>query len=215
MIHNLNEIDFTNKWFGTNATLLKALRQVFKHYDEVIQTRSILMADIGCGSGAHLSAIFHWVKHLVSSVQILAIDANEHIIEHAKLNHAFQHCEFKVMNVHDKIFNDQTFDIVMLNNLCHHLTDEELISFISRLKKQTRLAVIINDLHRHRLPYYSFKVISCLLGFSRISKHDGAISIKRAFLRSELQALMKKCNISSYSLSWSWAFRWKLIIWCQ
>ena len=97
------------------------------------------------------------------------------------------------------------------------MTDEDLIDFLSKSCCVARHKVIINDLHRHPLAFYLFKIISPIFFRNRLIQNDGPISICRAFTRQELNYYLKKIglNNSQYNISWQWAFRWLVEINCR
>jgi hypothetical protein len=43
-------------------------------------------------------------------------------------------------------------------------------------------------------------------------RNDGPLSVKRAFKKEELVALLKNAEIDNYNLTWHWPFRWQLIV---
>jgi hypothetical protein len=94
---------------------------------------------------------------------------------------------------------------------CHHFTDAELVALLRRWHQQAGLAVVINDLHRHPLAYYSIKYLTKLLGGSRLVQHDAPLSVARAFSRADWQRLLAQAGITEYSLRWCWAFRWQVV----
>jgi hypothetical protein len=83
----------------------------------------------------------------------------------------------------------------------------------SKLKKQTRLAVVINDLHRHPFAYYSILWLTHFFSKSFMVKNDAKLSVLRGFKKKELEALLKASGYSNYSIQWKWAFRWEVVLW--
>jgi hypothetical protein len=79
-------------------------------------------------------------------------------------------------------------------------------------QQQADVAVIINDLHRHLLAYYSIKYLTRWLGGSRLVQNDAPLSVARAFTRADWQRLLAQAGIERYELRWCWAFRWQVII---
>jgi len=55
--------------------------------------------------------------------------------------------------------------------------------------------VLVNDLHRHRLAYDSFRVLASLFSKSPMVQHDGPVSIRRAFRPEELLNFAKAAGI--------------------
>ncbi len=176
----------------------RATMQVITQYAK--QPLSIL--DVGCGGGAladRLAKIF-------PRVHITGIDTSLEAISYAQRYASdrvvFEHRTNPVLKEPEK-----SYDIVMATLVCHHLSDEQIIDFLKRAARVARKAVIINDLHRHWLAYISFQVIAPLLFPNRLIKHDGLLSIKRSFVRSELQSLLDCAGLKG-TVSWYPLFRW-------
>ena len=84
--------------------------------------------------------------------------------------------------------------------------------FYAKYTLQLEQAVIINELHRHYLSHILYKFISPLFFKNRLIIHDGLISIRRGFIRSEWKLLLQKAGIENYELKWRFPFRWQLIL---
>lgn len=125
--------------------------------------------------------------------------------------------DFKEINVvqHDvfsEAFAQQPYDIIVCSLFCHHFTDAQLVQMFWQLHQQAQLGVIINDLHRHWLAYYSIKYITTAFSGSYLVKNDAPLSVWRAFKRDELKKLVEQAGVTNYKLRWMWAFRWQLIL---
>src|SRR2546422_3220261 len=52
-------------------------------------------------------------------------------------------------------FRDRTFDVVMASLFFHHLSDENCARVLAQMWRIARRRVLVNDLHRHPLAYFS------------------------------------------------------------
>lgn len=210
VFQTLRELDFINQWLGGNAVTINALKPSWK---SIPTGQEIIIADLGCGSGEMLRIISKLAEKENRKVKMVGFDANPHIIEYARAHSKdFSNISFETTNVFSKEFQDQQFDFVLSSLFIHHFTEEELIHLFSSLKKQTRSAIIINDIHRHPLAYYSIKWLTQLFSRSAMVQFDAPLSVMRAFKKNEFDAVMRKSSITNYSMKWKWAFRWQLII---
>jgi 2-polyprenyl-3-methyl-5-hydroxy-6-metoxy-1,4-benzoquinol methylase len=213
VFQTLRELDFINQWLGGNAVTLSAIEKVWK---EIPKEKSISIADLGCGSGEMLRLIAKKGIHQNRKVRLMGIDANPHIAEYARKHSSnFTNIDFEASNIFSNEFRSQNFDIVIATLFLHHFSDRELTNLFVELKKQVKTAIIVNDIHRHPLAYYSIKWLTALFSKSSMVKFDAPLSVLRAFTRSEIQSILKKAGIKNYELKWRWAFRWQLIIFCQ
>jgi hypothetical protein len=55
--------------------------------------------------------------------------------------------------------------------------------------------VLVNDLHRHRVAYFSIRALSFLFSRSRMVRHDGPVSVLRAFRPSELLDIARQAGV--------------------
>lgn len=213
-IKNMQELEAVNTWLGGKATLVSAFNKVYRKYPNSFKAKAPIIADLGCGGGDLLRDIHHWAKHKGLNVELIGIDANPATVKCAlKNSEGYNDIRFETANVLSDELKRRQFDIVCLNSFCHHLSDVNLIALLKQLRTQTNIAIIITDLHRHWIAYLSIKWMVQLLNFSYLSKHDGPMSVLRAFQKRELMDLLKAANIDRFQIRWSWAFRWEVIIW--
>jgi len=210
VLQTLRELDFINHWLGGNSVTIQGLT---KNWESISKENEIVIADLGCGSGEMLRLISNLATKENRKVKLIGFDANPHIVEYAK-DHSreFQNISFEALNVFSADFKNRKFDVVLATLFMHHFSKEELIMLFSSLKSQTNLMIIVNDIHRHALAYYSIKWLTRLLSHSSMVKFDAPISVLRAFKKTEFTEVLSKAGINQYHLTWKWAFRWQLII---
>lgn len=213
LAQNLRELEFVNLWLGGKSTLISALNKILMPPSK-LKSQTIRIADLGCGGGDLLITIQQWAKAKHLRVELFGFDANPFVIQYA-VNHsqAQSKARFVTANILSDQFKSQDFDIVCLNTFCHHFCDADLIRLLRQLKNQTSTAIVINDLHRHWLAYFSIKWISRFLHFSYLAQHDGPLSVLRAFRKKEIMDLINKAHFDRYRICWRWAFRWEVILW--
>ncbi len=205
---SLKEIENINHWLGGDAITLNGLSKVINN-----QARdTVSIVDLGCGSGGMLKVVNNWAKknHLI--VELFGIDANPNVIKFARYNYEDGNIKFQTLDILSEEFKNQSYDIILCTLLLHHFTSENLITVVKQLKKQARMAVIMNDLQRHPIAYYSIKWLTWLFSRSEMVKFDAPLSVKRGFTRKELIEILNKAGIQNFLLTWKWAFRWQLVI---
>jgi ubiquinone/menaquinone biosynthesis C-methylase UbiE len=109
-------------------------------------------------------------------------------------------------------FPAQCFDVVMCNLFLHHFSGERALKFLRGLAGVAREAVLINDLERHWLPYL---FVRCAYPFtlSRITRHDGPVSVRQAYTRDELLALAQEAGFKNFEVRRLLPFRLGLTLW--
>jgi len=203
----LKELKTINKLLGGNHVTTSSLNQIMTKYPQ----KSYSIADIGCGGGDMIRVMAGWATKKSISCQFTGIDANPNIISLAKKNLSdLSNVTLETQNVFDVEFLSEKVDIVTCTLFTHHFTDEELLLMLSSFKKKAKLGVVINDLHRHPIAYYSIKVLTSLFSRSKMVKNDGPLSVLRSFQRSELTKILQSSGITEFEIKWKWAFRWRV-----
>lgn len=205
----LLELEFINKWLGGNSVTLSGLNKVLVS----CSSPSLKIADLGCGGGDMLVLIKNQLVKKNRKGTFTGVDANPNIVEYAKKNTA-SHVDinFKAIDVLSQEFQQESFDIVFATLFFHHFTRHQLINLFKHLNNTTRCGIVINDLHRHSLAYYSIKFLTKIFSKSPMVINDAPLSVHRGFTRAELDEILSAAGITSYSLKWKWAFRWQLVI---
>lgn len=208
---NLDELEIINYWLGGNKVVTNALQKLYKK-GIFKEKETIKVADLGSGGGDLLRVMAKWFRKKKIKVQLVGIDANDFMINYAnEKSKAFPEITFQKKDIFSKDFQAGEFDIVTCSLFCHHFRDEELIYLFEKLNKETQIATIINDLHRHWFAYHSIKWLTKFFSKSYLVKNDAPLSVWRAFLKSDLEDFLDKAKVANYQVKWFWAFRYQAI----
>lgn len=207
----LVELEFINKWLGGNAVTINGLNCLLS--ENKFTKGEIIVADLGCGGGDMLKLLSEHFERKKLIAQFVGIDANPNIIAYAQANtHLDQNISYRTLDILSPEFRKEKYDLVFATLFFHHFTADQLVEIFSSLKNQTRIGIVINDLHRHWLAYHSIKLLTRLFSKSSMVRYDAPLSVLRGFSKQELTEILHRSGIKNYSLKWKWAFRWQLII---
>jgi 2-polyprenyl-3-methyl-5-hydroxy-6-metoxy-1,4-benzoquinol methylase len=208
----LQELEVINRLLGGNRLSWKGLEQLIKAYPQEAYT----LLDIGCGGGDLLILMARWAKRKGHNIQFIGIDANPNIVKYAEENCAhYPEISFRCLNIFDEEFAELDCDFLHASLFTHHFTQPQLVELFQVFKKQAQLGIVINDLHRHSLAYYSIKLLTRFFSKSPMVRHDAALSVARSFRKADWKEIVRAVKFTDYKLMWKWAFRWKLIIYNQ
>lgn len=205
----LRELETINTLLGGNYVTLNGLDQLLA---EAPVGKKLSIADLGCGGGDILRLMASWANRRGLALDFLGVDANSHIIQFAMAATAEKSIQFETINIFDSAFAHRRFDVVVATLFFHHFSSEQLVSFFRQLKTQVSIGIVINDLHRHWLAYYSIKLLTRLFSKSAMVKFDAPLSVARSFRRKDWLEIFEKAGIQNYTLRWMWAFRWQMVI---
>jgi 2-polyprenyl-3-methyl-5-hydroxy-6-metoxy-1,4-benzoquinol methylase len=221
---NLRELEVTNRLLGGNGvtlggleTLLVARCSLFdQHRTTNNEQRTTTLADLGCGGGDMLRLMARFFREKGVSATLMGIDANAFMLDYAReRTRGFPEISYRQLDVFSEEFSKTTFEVVTMTLFCHHFTDDQLVQLFATLRRQTRVGLIINDLHRHPVAYYAIWALATLLRTSHLYRHDARLSVARAFRRPELESLLRRAGFTRFRIRWRWAFRWEVVAWCE
>ncbi|REE00392.1 methyltransferase domain-containing protein [Marinoscillum furvescens] len=203
----LRELDYINRTLGGNAISLSAFKKLLKGNE--IQS----VADLGCGGADILIEMAKIARKQYRKVKFTGIDANPHIVNYAQGHtKSWPEIEVQCHNIFSEDFQQQHFDIIHCCLFLHHFTHGELVQLFRSFSHQARVAIVVNDLHRHLLAYHSIRLLTRFFSKSYMVRNDAALSVARGFKKHELKAILHEAEIQNYELKWRWAFRWQLVI---
>ena len=166
---------------------------------------------MGCGHGDILRDIAKFGKKNKYSFKLVGIDANIAAINYAReLSKDHPEIYFKSIDVFSEDFKMESYDVVLCTLFLHHFKNKELVSFLKTTIQKATIGVVVNDLHRHKLAYYLFKLIGIFVK-NKTFKKDGLTSVLRAFKRKDLEYISSQIKVH-FSIQWKWPFRYLWIM---
>lgn len=195
-----------NRWLGGVSGCLHLLDRYFARRG----SRRARVLDIGSGD-ARLAA--HLQSEMVRRNRRVEFVALDRRLSHLRNGNR---SAGKLPRVAADIFNcpfaENSFDVVMCNLFLHHFSGNEAVKLLQRFAGMASEAVLINDLERHPLPF-AFIHVPWPFARSRITRHDGAASVRQAYTKNELAALALRAGFTLFEVERLPAFRLGLTLW--
>lgn len=88
-------------------------------------------------------------------------------------------------------------DYIFANHFLHHLDDDEIVHLLPAVSRAARNAFVINDLKRSRLSHAGFTLLAAVFFRRTFALRDGQLSIRRGFLRGELENLIRRSGLGA------------------
>ena len=204
----LDKLETINRLLGGNSATLKGVKKILLKSSK---TKTITIVDLGCGHGDILRDVAKFGRKNSYKFKLIGIDANNAAIDYAKaLSKDYPELSFETIDVFSEDFKKQTYDVVLCTLFLHHFKNNEIIPFLKSTVQKASIGVIVNDLHRHKLAYYLFKMIGLFIK-NKMVREDGLTSVLRAFKRNELETILTKTGVN-FSIQWKWAFRYLWVL---
>ncbi|WP_347052571.1 methyltransferase domain-containing protein [Flavobacterium olei] len=206
----LNQIANINQLLGGNKLTLQGVKQLLKKTDI---SKSITIADVGCGNGDMLRMLSKYGKKKGIQFRLIGVDANAFTINYAKsLSTEYSNIEYVCLDIFSEEFTRLPYDIVLCTLTLHHFTNDQISLLLKTLHANASVGIVVNDLHRSKMAYRLFEIIAATFNLNKMSREDGLVSILRGFKKEDLEHFSKKLNLKNYSINWKWAFRYQWII---
>jgi SAM-dependent methyltransferase len=160
--------------------------------------------DVACGHGDALRQI----RRRFPDAVLTGIDLNPWAIRAAT---AATGTDARITFVNGDAFAyapGQRPDFIITSQFAHHLTDDQVVTFLQWLRQHAAKGWFISDLHRHLIPYYGFPLLAYAAFWHRFVRQDGQISIARAFTSREWDLLLRQAGVAEQAtVTWHIPFR--------
>lgn len=206
----LDKIAKINQLLGGNQLTLQGVQNLIA---KIPKSTEITIVDVGCGNGDMLRILADFGLKNAVNFRLIGIDANNYTINHAqKLSEKYSNISYRCEDVFGKDFKELQCDIVLCTLTLHHFKNDEIVQLLTIFNDNSRIGIVINDLHRSIVSYRLFQVFCFVFRLNAMSQNDGLISILRGFKKEELVRFSKKIKLTNHKIQWKWAFRYQWII---
>ena len=192
------EIAQCNRLFGGTRALLAELAPL---WTSLRPAASLL--DVGCGVGDLPAAARHAAEANGVALRVVGLDRRALLAARARTRVT----EVVVGDAFALPFADASFDIVTTCQVMHHFTNASIPAFARELTRVARGRVIVSDLRRSWVAACGIWIASWPLGFNRITRHDGFVSILKGFEPAELREALHAATGSDVRVTARRAFR--------
>ena len=192
-LRSLGDLRFVDRWLGNRRAFTSA---VLPFLGGAAHPRIL---DVGCGSGDVLSGL-----RRAAGGRAIAVGADIRLLH---LQAAPPDILRVVADARRLPFAARSFDVVTASLFLHHFDAPELPDVLRGLYALARRALVVNDLHRARVPYVFGRAFFKVLFRSPVSVADGLVSIRRAFRPAELQDAFAAAGIPGARIRRTFPYR--------
>jgi 2-polyprenyl-3-methyl-5-hydroxy-6-metoxy-1,4-benzoquinol methylase len=183
----LHDLARVNRWTFTAHPVLAYMKRA------IGEARRFRLMDVGFGDGDILRAIARWAKRRGIEAELVGVDLNEKSVAAAReATPAGLAIDYRAGDYLDE---EGPFDFVISSQVTHHMTDDQLMTFLRYMEAEAQRGWLICDLHRHGFAYRGFPLLARLLFVHRIVREDGQLSIARSFRPAEWRDLVAQAGI--------------------
>jgi 2-polyprenyl-3-methyl-5-hydroxy-6-metoxy-1,4-benzoquinol methylase len=170
------------------------------------RAQPLKILDVGFGDGDMLRRIARWGAGRKVSLNLVGIDLNPNSVTAAKARTpADMAIEYRTGDYQD--LAGQEFDVILSSLVAHHMTHDQLVAFLRFMDAEAQRGWFINDLHRHGFAYLGYPLLSTLMRWHPIVRHDGRLSIARSYRPAEWPPILAEADVTSARIVRAFPFR--------
>jgi SAM-dependent methyltransferase len=174
--------------------------------------RTLRILDIASGGGDLPLGLADLARKTGIPLEIVGSDCSPTAIEFAqqKAQRLKRNVKFIQLDaLKDDLPND--FDIISTSLFTHHLDPEEVICLLTKAHRATQSLVIVNDLERSVINFGLVWLATRLLTHSDVVWHDGPVSVRAAYTKSEFEELAKQAGLKQYRITAKFPCRFQFV----
>ncbi|MFB9330485.1 methyltransferase domain-containing protein [Paenibacillus aurantiacus] len=193
LARSLKEVWHVNRYMGGNPALFRHIRQFMR---QAPKHRAVRVLDVATGLADVSLALTEWSRRQVIPVEITGVDIHPRILRLAAERTAhvesirIEHGDGRAL-----AYPDGAFDIGFCNLALHHFVEDDAVLVLQELSRVCRLGWVVTDLERHPAAYAAAKLLAKLVWRSPVTRHDGPLSVRRAFTAGEAAQLIARANV--------------------
>jgi Methyltransferase domain len=200
----LSGLAAVNSWTLARPPTLRFLARI------AARKPDFTLLDVGFGHGDMLRSIRRWADRRGFAPRLVGIDLDprsEPIARRA--TPADIRIEY---HSGDAYALDLAPDVIVSSLVTHHMPDMEIVRFLDWMERTARLGWFVNDLHRHRIAHEGFRLLSTVMRWHPFVRHDGPLSVARAFRRVDWERLLAASAVPRGAVSIGWHVPFRLCL---
>jgi SAM-dependent methyltransferase len=198
----LDDLDFLNTWLGGYALTLARIRRVAARLP---RDRPLLVVDVGGGRGDFAVTVVRWARRRRRLVRVLVVDTDPATLAAARRRTA-AFPEIALVRADATALPLRGVDIAVASLTLHHLDREAAVACLAEMAAAAGLG-IVNDLLRTRASLALVWLATRVLRLHPVSRHDGPLSVRRAYSSAELRALADRAGVRARIRRYPWLAR--------
>jgi 2-polyprenyl-3-methyl-5-hydroxy-6-metoxy-1,4-benzoquinol methylase len=211
LAHALSDLRGVNRWLGGTRVVLRHLSRLVERYPRA----SWRILDIGTGSADIPLSIVRWAKGRGIGIEIVATDNHPTTLELAR-RHTAETREITIESA-DALrlpYADGSFDVALCSTALHHFDSEtDVVRVLREMDRVSRIGFIVNDLARSRAALAGARLLAATVWRRHVlTRHDGPLSVRRAFTPAELRAFAASAGLSGARVHAHVPFRVALVV---
>lgn len=163
----------------------------------------IELLDVGTGGADIPVALIAEWRRRGRRLAVTAVDDRAEVLAAARLARSeLDSVEGLRLEVADGLalpYEDRAFDVAHASLVVHHLEPDDAVRLLGEMARVSRRGIVVNDLSRSRLRWVGAWLLAHLATRNRYTRHDGPLSVRRAYTAVEMHALLAVAGLRPVS----------------
>jgi len=153
----------------------------------------LVVVDVGGGRGDFARRLIERARRRGRPIHVVVVDRDPDLLAAAR-RLALPDVSLVRADATALPFRESSIDVVTMSLTLHHLEPDAAVTSLAEMGAIARTAVIVNDLLRTRVSLALVWLATRALACHPISRHDGPLSVRRAYSPDEMRGMAEKAG---------------------
>jgi ubiquinone/menaquinone biosynthesis C-methylase UbiE len=190
---NLRDLARVNRHLGGSALSIRAIEALAG------DRNALSVLDVGTGAADIPVALLEHAARTGRDWRVTGVDSRPEVLAAAAaLDPRLTGPPGLTLHVGDGAglaFDDGAFDVAHASLVVHHLDPAGVDALLREMARVARLGVVVNDLVRGRWALAGAWTLTRLATRNRYTRNDAPLSVRRAYTRPELRAMLARADL--------------------
>ena len=169
---------------------------------------TLRILDVGTGAADIPLALVRWARRRGRRVRIVALEVQPAILRYAaRVVDGTPEVHLVAGDALEAPIRPGSVDVALCSLVLHHLPEEAVVALLRRLAEMVRLGFVVSDFRRGRLAWAAVWLVTHAVSRSRMTRHDGPLSVRRAYTVEELTHMATSAELPDLRWHRAPAFR--------
>lgn len=174
---------------------------------ELPASRVVTVLDVGTGAGDIPRALVRWARRRGRRVRVFALDRDPATLRVAmETARDYPEITFLRGDALSLPIRPGAVDLTISAMTLHHLEPDAGVRYLAEMDRAAGRAFIVNDLARSRLAHAVVWLITRVITRGYIARHDGPLSVLRAYTPREVTDLCGKAGLPDAAVVHHWPY---------
>jgi SAM-dependent methyltransferase len=199
LAESLADVARLNALFGGRRVTLREVRRLAAGWP---RGRMLTVLDVGAGSGDIARSLVRWARRARRPIRVFALDQGAATLAIARgLAAGYPEIALIQGNALALPVRPAAVDIVISALTLHHFEPDGAVRHLAEMSEAARRAIVVNDLARSRVAWGLVWLATRLFARNAMSRHDGPLSVRRAYVARELRRLCERANLTGVRIT--------------